>query len=242
MKLGLLGKSLTHSFSKDYFSEKFRKEGLKGFSYENFELQEIEELPELLKHEAELRGLNVTIPYKESVIPFLDELSAEAKEIGAVNTIAIEKSKLTGHNTDCYGFGESLKPLLRDGEYRALVLGTGGAAKAVKFVLRGMNMKYLEVSRNPSAEQVGYAEASEVLPNYKLVINTTPVGTFPFTDEMPPLKLDNLSENHLFYDLIYNPIETLLLQKAKEHGAQIKNGHEMLTLQAEKAWQIWQQQ
>lgn len=239
MHFGLLGKSLKHSFSRAYFSEKFEREGLSGFSYSNFEIEDISLFPDLIAANPQLNGLNVTIPYKESVIPFLDEISSEAEEIGAVNTISIHDGKLKGYNTDVFGFTNSLKPLLKPHHKKALILGTGGASKAVAFALQKLDIQYIKISRTPSSTERNYTHASEILDSYPLVINTTPLGTYPKTAEIPPLALDKVSENHLFYDLIYNPAETALLKAAAAHGAQIKNGHDMLVLQAEKAWEIW---
>lgn len=241
MQLGLIGKSLKHSFSRTYFSEKFERENLKGFSYQNFELESIEQFPELLKTNPQLHGLNVTIPYKEKVIPFLDNLSPEAEKIGAVNTILNQNGTLTGFNTDVFGFENSLKPLLKREHQKALILGTGGASKAITYTLQKLDIQYVKVSRQPKDGELTYGQAAELLDEYLIVVNTTPLGTFPKTEEIPPLTLDKVSENHLFYDLIYNPPQTAFLRQAAHQGAQIKNGHEMLILQAEKAWQIWNQ-
>lgn len=239
MELGLIGRTLQHSFSRNYFEEKFAREGLSGYSYSNFELQEMEELPRLLETNPELQGLNVTIPYKEAVLAYLDQLSDEAQEIGAVNTIAIRDGKLFGFNTDVYGFRESLKPLLKPNHKNALVLGTGGASRAVVYALRQLGLKPQLVGRNPKENILGYDEASARLSEFQIVVNTTPLGTFPKTDEKPPLNTGRVLENYLFYDLIYNPGETGFLREAKSRGASTKNGHEMLILQAEKAWEIW---
>jgi len=239
MHLGLLGKSLDHSFSRTYFHDKFERENLRQHTYTNFEIENINRFPELLKNNPQLNGMNVTIPYKQEIIPFLNHLSAEAEQIGAVNTIKISDSRLIGHNTDIYGFEKSLKPLLKNHHKQALVLGTGGAAKAVTFVLNKLGIEYHFVSRNPIQREFDYHHASSVLDDFNLVINTTPLGTYPKTSEIPPLALDKVSENHLFYDLIYNPPETAWLKAAAQRGAQVKNGYEMLVLQAEKAWEIW---
>lgn len=239
MQLGLIGKSLAHSFSKKYFEEKFRRENLVGYSYENFELPDIGHFPKLLKEHPGLRGLNVTIPYKTEVIPYLHSLSAEAEKIGAVNSILIEDGRLRGFNTDYFGFKKSLETWIKPAHKKALVLGSGGAARAVKFTLDQLGISHLTVSRQPTAGEVSYPEAGPLLKDHTLVINTTPLGTFPKIDEMPPLELEYVSENHLFYDLIYNPAKSLLLQKADSRGANTFNGSQMLRLQAEKAWQIW---
>lgn len=239
MQLGLLGKSLKHSFSQTYFTEKFAELDLTDHSYQNFEIASIEDFPELLKQNPQLNGLNVTIPYKESVIPFLDEISVEAREIGAVNTILFKNNRLIGHNTDAYGFEHSLAPLLKSNHTKALILGTGGASKAISYALTKLGIASLKVSRSPAENECSYKEASSLLETHHLVVNTTPLGTYPNTSEIPPLALEKVSENHLFYDLIYNPSKTSLLLAAEQKGAKIKNGHEMLILQAEKAWEIW---
>ena len=239
MQLGLIGKSLKHSFSRTYFTEKFEREKLEGFFYQNFELESIDQFSELIKENPQLQGLNVTTPYKEKVIPFLDNLSPEAEKIGAVNTILNQNGVLTGFNTDVFGFEQSLKPLLKKQHQKALILGTGGASKAVAYTLQKLDIQYVKVSRLPKEKELSYEDATKVLDQYLIVINTTPLGTFPKTEEIPPLTLDKVSENHLFYDLIYNPPQTAFLRQAAHKGAQIKNGHEMLILQAEKAWQIW---
>jgi len=238
MKLGLVGKSLSHSFSKNYFEKKFKREGLGNYEYLNFELTSIENFPELIRRERP-DGLNVTIPYKTAVIPFLDQLTQEASAIGAVNTIAVKDGKTIGHNTDWIGFKQSLEKVLPKGAGSAIILGTGGASKAVAYALDQLNIDYRLVSRTRGQGQINYAEAASVIPDVQLVINTTPLGTSPNTSELPPLSLANVSENHLFYDLVYNPSKTRLLAKAEEKGAAIKNGYEMLELQAEEAWDFW---
>ncbi len=238
MRFGLIGRSLQHSFSKDYFTSKFKAIGA-NHSYSNFELEKISVFPELLKQYPDLGGLNVTIPYKEKIIPFLSSVSDEASEIGAVNTIVIRNGESRGYNTDVYGFEESLKPLLQSHHTKALVLGTGGASKAVTYVLEKLGITVLKVSRKPAADQVSYHEAAGLLMDHLLIINTTPLGTFPEVQKMPPLDVHVLTPRHLCYDLIYNPPQTLFLQKAAENGSGISNGREMLELQAEKAWEIW---
>ena len=179
MHLGLLGKSLKHSFSSAYFSKKFEQEKLSGHNYENFEIADIAEFPDLLERNPELNGLNVTIPYKESVIPFLDELSEEAEEIGAVNTIAIQNKRLKGYNTDIFGFENSLKPLLKPQHKKALILGSGGASKAVAFSLQKLDLQHITVSRTPRKDEIDYVEASKIMDSYLLIINTTPLGHLP---------------------------------------------------------------
>ena len=239
---GLLGKQISYSFSRAYFSDKFEKLNLVDCSYENFDLESISELEDLLKERSDLAGLNVTIPYKEAVIPFLDELDPEAAEIGAVNTIKfLESGGLKGYNTDCYGFEASLKPHLNSKPKKALILGTGGASKAIDYVLKKLGMSTLFVSRNPQGRnQIGYHElSSELLDDSKIIVNCTPLGTFPNVDQKPNIPYQYLNENHLLYDLIYNPEKTAFLKEGEEKGAQIKNGLEMLIGQAEEAWRIW---
>ncbi len=239
---GLLGKQISYSFSRGYFSEKFEKLNLDNYSYENFDLESIEELINLLKKRPDLAGLNVTIPYKEAVIAYLDELDPEAAEIGAVNTIKFLKNgRLKGYNTDCYGFEESLKPFLVSHPKKALILGTGGASKAIDYVLKKLGISTLFVSRNPREEnQIAYSEiSSELLRDSKILVNCTPLGTFPNVDDHPDINYKFLTENHLLYDLIYNPKETRFLKKGRQQGAKTLNGLKMLELQAEKAWEIW---
>ncbi|MDG1517571.1 MAG: shikimate dehydrogenase [Flavobacteriales bacterium] len=244
-KLGLLGYPLTHSFSAKYFGEKFKNENIKGFTYENFEIPTIEDFTDVIKNNPEIVGLNVTIPYKEQIIPFLDELDDEAREIGAVNTIKVirtaEGVKLKGYNTDIYGFKETLKPLLKMNHYKALILGTGGAAKAVEYVLKNIGLDVLYVSRNPESEsEKSYDELNDVaVKNFPVIVNSTPLGMHPEVDVCPDIPYEHLSEDNLLYDLIYNPGETLFMKKGAEQGANTQNGLGMLKLQAEKAWEIW---
>lgn len=244
-KLGLIGYPLTHSFSAKYFAEKFQNEGIEGFTYENFEIPKIEDFPEVIKNNPEIVGLNVTIPYKEQIIPYLDELDEEAKEIGAVNTIKVIRTengvKLKGYNTDIYGFRETLKPLLKMHHYKALILGTGGAAKAVEYVLKKIGLSVLYVSRNPESEKErSYDELNEfAVKDFPVIVNSTPLGMHPKVDACPALPYNHLSEDNLLYDLIYNPAETLFMKKGAEKGAIVQNGLGMLKLQAEKAWEIW---
>ncbi|WP_121966381.1 shikimate dehydrogenase [Myroides sp. N17-2] len=240
-RYGLIGKNIDYSFSRAYFAEKFEKLKNKNSEYVNFDLQSISEFGDLLESQKNLRGLNVTIPYKQSIIPYLDSLSKKAKAIGAVNTIQITKSgKLKGYNTDWYGFYYSLKPLLKFHHKRALILGTGGASKAIEYALKKLGLKYTFVSRTKDANTLLYSELTEeIMAKYTLIINTTPVGTFPNVDLMPEVAVEYLSERHIVYDLIYNPEETALMKAAKLKGAKVKNGYEMLVLQAEKAYKIW---
>jgi shikimate dehydrogenase len=240
-KLGLLGKNIGYSFSRNYFTDKFKNEGLaNAFIYENYDIDSIEKFPEILKNTPDLIGLNVTIPYKEAVIPFLDALSDDAEQIGAVNTIKIETNgRLTGHNTDYYGFMQSLKPLLRN-QQKALILGTGGAAKAVHFGLTKLNIESVYVSRETKENTITYAELNaHTFEDYQIIINCTPLGTSPKTELFPDIPYEYFTSKHIAFDLIYNPEKTTFLQKAEINGAIIKNGYDMLVLQAEKAWEIW---
>mgnify|MGYP006286004803 CR=1 FL=1 len=239
MELGLIGRSLGHSFSRAFFNNKFEQEGLSGYHYRNFELARINEFPALLQKHPQLAGLNVTIPYKSQIIPLLDVISEEALEIEAVNVIRIRNGSTTGFNTDHSGFRESLMPLLRGIEDQALILGSGGAARAVVYALKSLGIKSQVVSRKPTSDQMSYRDAGIQLAEFPLVVNCTPLGTYPEQEQMPPLPLDNVSENHLFYDLIYNPAKTRWLKQAEKRGARAKNGYEMLVRQAEAAWRIW---
>ncbi|MDZ4844923.1 MAG: shikimate dehydrogenase [Chitinophagales bacterium] len=240
-KFGLIGNPLGHSFSKKYFTEKFATEFINETVYENFELPKIDLLRNVVAENPDLRGLNVTIPYKEAVIRYLDELSDDALEIGAVNTIKISSGKLKGFNTDYIGFTRSLIPLLKPSHKKALILGTGGSSLAVKYALEKLGIEYLIVSRNPFEEnEIGYDAVNESLLNeHTLLINTTPVGMFPDVSNAPEIPYQFLGEQHLLFDLIYNPEETIFLKSGKEKGATTKNGSEMLALQAEEAWKIW---
>ncbi|PSL47446.1 shikimate dehydrogenase [Chitinophaga niastensis] len=237
---GLIGYPLSHSFSKGFFAQKFEKENITGCLYENFPLPGIADFPLLLQQQPQLNGLNVTIPYKEVVIPFLDELSKAAAQIGAVNCIRFKDGKKTGYNTDVIGFTKSLQPLLQPHHNRALVLGTGGAAKAVMYALQELAIPYTVVSRQTANGAVSYDSLDQtVIEQHTLIINTTPLGMYPKVDTLPEIPYQYLSSRHLLYDLVYNPAETLFLQRGAAQGATIKNGHEMLILQAEASWEIW---
>jgi shikimate dehydrogenase len=238
---GLVGRNISYSFSKKYFSEKFQNNNLTDHSYENFDLQEITEFPLIIKNNPDLAGLNVTIPYKETVIPFLDTLSKKAKKIGAVNTIRFTKNgKLKGYNTDWYGFSKALLPLLKPHHKKALLLGTGGASKAVAFALKELGIKATFVSRATMIGQLSYNELYEkTFQEHHIIINCTPLGTSPNVEICPDIPYVFFTSRHIAFDLIYNPEETVFLQKAKAQGAVIKNGLEMLVFQAEKAWKIW---
>ncbi len=253
---GIIGYPLVHSFSLSYFTEKFKKENLDDCEYRAFPLQNISDLPEIIKNQPELCGLNVTHPHKIGVIYYLDKLDEAAREIDAVNCIKIVnnrpvesffsgelssmKVRLEGYNTDAYGFEHSLKPLLKKHHQKALILGDGGASRAVAYVLRKLGIEYLIVSRRARNKQVAYKDLNEdLMAEHLLIINTTPLGTFPEIEGCPEIPYQFFSEKHLAYDLVYNPAETEFLKRAKLKGASIKNGLEMLHIQAEKAWEIW---
>jgi shikimate dehydrogenase len=240
---GLIGYPLSHSFSKLFFTKKFERDSIPDTYYELFPLAEIKLLEDLLKNQ-QLAGLNVTIPYKVAVLPFVDELDPAALEIGAVNCLKIEHSSggrfIKGFNTDAFGFEESLKPLLQKHHQKALILGDGGAASAVKYVLHKLGISFLSVLRCPKVGAVLYEEVDEpLLKSHTLIINTTPLGTFPNVGDCPQIPYEFVNAKHLAYDLVYNPEETLFLQLVKERGGTIKNGLEMLQLQAERSWEIW---
>lgn len=239
---GLIGYPLTHSFSKKYFTEKFEHEGVEGVSYELFSLENIGMLEQLLHEHHNLKGLNVTIPYKIGVLKYVTDLDPAAAAIGAVNCLKINRETKTikGFNTDAYGFEASLKPFLKSHHTKALIFGDGGAAQAVKYVLGQLDIPFLSVVRKKQEGSIGYDDLTgELLAEYTILINTTPLGTFPDIDACPEIPYAYLTPEHLAYDLIYNPEETVFLRRARLQGAQTKNGLEMLTLQAEKSWEIW---
>jgi shikimate dehydrogenase len=242
-QLGLIGYPLSHSFSKKYFDEKFQKLGLTDFSFSVFSTENINQFSALLSEHKNLIGLSVTIPHKETVIPFLNELDEVAKEIGAVNCIKISNGKLKGYNTDALGFKQSLRPFLDVNHTKALVFGTGGAAKAVAYVLKKLNIDVWFVTRKKNTDlpnSLTYQELNEeIVSACKLLVNTTPVGMHPNINECPTLPYQAITPQHLVYDLTYNPAETLFLQKAKQQGALISNGYNMLCFQADEAWRIW---
>ena len=240
-RFGLLGRNINYSFSKGYFTDKFSNENFEGCTYENFDIPEINAFPQIIKSTSDLKGLNVTIPYKEVVMPFLDKLSKKAAVIGAVNTIKItKKGKLKGYNTDYYGFKKSLKPLLQSHHKKALILGTGGASKGVGFALDELGIPYTFVSRAAKDNAIDYDTINaSTFDEYQIIINSTPVGTSPNTEAFPLIPYEYFTKNHIAYDLIYNPAETQFLKKAAAQGAEIKNGLDMLIFQAEKAWAIW---
>lgn len=237
---GLIGYPLTHSFSKRYFSEKFEKESLFNCKYENFPIVSIDKLKTLLDLHPELKGLNVTIPYKEQVIPFLNGTDEIVQKTRACNCIKFIDRKLYGYNTDILGFEYSLKNGLLPHHRKALVLGTGGAARAVCYVLDRLKIEYKIVSRKPLVDQWSYEQVSaSELNEYLLLINTTPLGMFPHIAEAPRIPYHALTEKHFLFDLIYNPERTLFLKQGEERGAMVKNGFEMLVIQAEESWKIW---
>jgi shikimate dehydrogenase len=234
---GLIGKSLSHSFSAEYFTKKFELEKISA-RYENFELEKASLIPSILS--SGISGCNVTIPYKEEVIPFLVELSSEAKTIGAVNCVVFRDGKSIGHNTDAYGFKESLRPVLRNTHQKALILGTGGASKAVAYVLKELGLEFRFVSRTPVGNQLAYEELNDkAMAYFPFIINTTPIGTAPNVNQAPDIPYPYLNASNLLYDLIYNPAESLFLKKGKAQGALTMNGHKMLLYQAERSWELW---
>lgn len=236
---GLIGYPLSQSFSKKYFTEKFLNEGIADATYELFELENIQQFPSLLQKHS-LSGINVTIPYKQDVMAYLDELDEEAQAIGAVNCIKVENGKLKGFNTDAPAFERSLKMLLQPFHNKALVLGTGGAAKAVIHVLKKLQIEYVSVSRTKNQGLLTYDELTrEVMQDHLLVINCSPLGSYPKVDTAPQIPYQQLTEKHYLYDLVYNPPHTLFLLNGQERGAAIKNGYDMLVGQAELGWKIW---
>ncbi|HEY1115978.1 MAG TPA: shikimate dehydrogenase [Chitinophagaceae bacterium] len=237
---GLIGKTLKHSFSRVYFTQKFVQLGLTDCRYENFEIPSIDDFKALLDSEPELEGLNITIPYKEAILPFLDRPMEVVREVGACNCIKFSGGKLYGFNTDVVGFRQSLQKVLLPHHTRALVLGTGGAAKAVHYALKELGITSAPVSRSPVEGGFTYeAITREVIEAHTLIVNTTPVGMYPRVDEAPSLSYEYMTPRHLLYDLTYNPAKTMFLQKGEERGARICNGQEMLELQAEESWRIW---
>lgn len=242
-KFGLIGKNISYSFSRGYFQDKFKALKLNNLSYRNFDIPEIEEFPFIIYHkEEEFGGFNVTIPYKQSILKYLTKIDEEAKSIGAVNTIKInDENELIGYNTDIYGFENSLKPLLKPHHNAALIFGTGGASKAIAYVLEKLNIPFKFVSRRTSVKNgILYNDLTEAsIKSATLLINCTPLGTYPETDKCVDIPYHCIGENHLLFDLIYNPSESEFLKRGKSNGAVIKNGLEMLELQAEKSWEIW---
>lgn len=243
---GLIGYRLGYSFSKGFFTEKFEKEGLKDYEYANFELDSIEEFPGIFEKNDHIAGLNCTIPYKQQIMPYLDEIDSEAAEVGAINTVKIlrrdGKIRLKGYNTDIYGFENSLKPMLNEKHKKALILGTGGASKAIKYILDKLGIEYVSASIEEELfeKEIRYNQIDEALINESLIlINATPLGTYPKVDACADIPYQYISKDHVLFDLVYNPEETLFMKKGKAQGASVKNGLEMLHLQAIKAWEIW---
>ena len=243
-KYGLIGYPLGHSFSISYFNDKFSDEGIDA-KYENFEIQSIDQLQEVLDTNPNLRGLNVTIPYKEKVIEFLDNITPEAQAIGAVNVIRVshegKKTKLKGYNSDVIGFTKSIEPMLDSNWHKkALILGTGGASKAINFGLKSLGLETVFVSRYQRPGTIQYENITpEVIREYNVIVNCTPLGMYPHTEECPKLPYEAMDYHNILYDLIYNPDETLFMKKGRERGAEVKNGLEMLLLQAFASWEFW---
>lgn len=239
-KFGLIGKKLGHSFSPGFFADKYTKLDISDATYQAYELDKIEDVKNLIATE-NLLGFNVTIPYKESIIPLLDKLSPEAKAIGAVNTVKREAGLLVGYNTDAEGFAKCIKPFFEPQHVRALILGTGGASKAVAYVLDNLGVNYAFLTRTPEAtNELSYEQATKSLVNScPFIINTTPLGMYPQVNDLPNIAYEGISSQHLLVDLIYNPSETLFLKEGKNRGASVLNGLQMLQFQADAAWRIW---
>ena len=244
IKYGLIGFPLGHSFSKKYFAEKFEKEGIVDTVYENYPLSDISEFESLYKNDPLLAGINVTIPYKESIVPYLDVLSEDARNIGAVNTVCLctktGRMVKVGHNTDTVGFRNSLEEHLADTPDQAIVLGTGGASKAVVYVLEDMGVKVIRVSSSGKKDAVSYDELTgKMVKKARLIVNTTPLGMHPDIESVPDIPYDALTTDHLLFDLVYNPVVTKFMKEGRNRGASAVNGYDMLVYQAEEAWEIW---
>lgn len=242
-KYGIIGMPLGHSFSPGFFNEKFENEGINAV-YGKYELPTIEALPEVLASNPELRGLNVTIPYKQQVMAYLDEISDEASAIGAVNVVKVshegKRTKLKGYNSDVIGFSRSIEPYLASYHKKALILGTGGASKAIEYSLKMLGLETLKVSRRRGMGVITYDDVTpEMIQEYNVIVNCTPVGMYPHVEECPQLPYEAMNSRTLLYDLIYNPDSTLFMKKGNEHGAVVKNGLEMLLLQAYASWEFW---
>lgn len=236
---GLIGKNISYSFSEQYFTQKFTQEQILDTVYKTFDLQTITEITTLLE-DKNIKGLNVTIPYKEAILPYLHDLNPEAKAIGAVNVVKLVNNQLIGYNSDIYGFEISFLELLQPHHKKALILGTGGAAKAIQYVLRKHHIEYKMVSRTETPETISYENLTQdILTEYNIIINCSPVGTFPAIEEKPKLNYDYIGAEHYLYDLVYNPLQTAFLKEGANRGATTQNGLKMLELQAEKAWEIW---
>ncbi len=242
-KFGLIGKNISYSFSKKYFTNKFKDLGLQNYEYDNYDFDTIAALEFfLLKKVKELKGFNITIPYKESVIPLLNSLSKTAKKVGSVNTVKVlQNGQLKGYNTDVYGFKKSVNPLLKKHHKKVLILGTGGASKAVAYVFKKKGLKVKFVSRSKKGKPyLTYNQLTkQIIKKFTIIVNCTPLGTFPDVEKCPNIPYQYITKKHILFDLIYNPSETLFLRKGKNQGAQIQNGSKMLVFQAEKAWKLW---
>ncbi|MGO1752493.1 MAG: shikimate dehydrogenase family protein [Psychroflexus sp.] len=238
---GLLGRNIDYSFSKPYFEKKFANEGIEA-NYQNFDISDLSELKNILNNNPDLNGLNVTIPYKEEIIKHLDDIDESAKRIGAVNVIKIEKGKTKGYNTDIYGFTKSFFPLIENHHHKALILGSGGASKAIKKALISMGFETQIVSRTAAEGVLTYDDLNaEIMKDHQVIVNCTPLGTHPNIENHPQIPYKYLSHKHLLYDLVYNPPITTFLALGKEHDTKVYNGQKMLEFQAEKAWEIWHQ-
>lgn len=243
VRFGLIGKNISYSFSQGYFTRKFSGLRLDNHSYENFDLGEIGDFSTLIADNPDIKGLNVTIPYKEAILPYLTEIHPKALQIGAVNTIKLSNGKRIGFNTDVYGFRKSIEPFLKPHHKKALILGTGGASKAVAFVFDELGIPFQFVSRNPMKNQLSYNDLDQKkMETYTVLVNCTPLGTFPKVEDRPDLPYQFINHSHLLFDLIYNPQKTSFLLEGEARGATICNGLRMLELQADKAWEIWNSQ
>lgn len=242
-QLGLIGYPLSHSFSPKYFNDKFKREGLTGYHYDLYPITSSYHFKLLTSFHPQIQGLNVTLPFKESIMAHLDKIDELAEAVGAVNTIVFKEGKTIGYNTDVPGFKLALETFLKETAQKptgALILGSGGASKAVRYALSGLDMTHKIVSRNPEAEQIGYTAIDEkLLSEFPLIINTTPLGTYPKMEEAPMIPYDLLSGNNLLFDLIYNPDKTLFLAQGEAQGCQVQNGQKMLEAQAEFSWSLW---
>lgn len=242
IRYGLVGKDISYSFSKGYFTEKFAALKLDNHSYENFDLQEIKEFQNIFNNKNNISGLNVTIPYKQTVMQYLTDLDPEAEKIGAVNTIKITKTGLKGYNTDVYGFQKSIEPFIKKHHAKALILGTGGASKAVAYVLHKLGLTYAFVSRKSKTGQYTYNDLNKAILNeHTVIVNCTPLGTHPNIDQKPDIPYSFITSKHLLFDLVYNPEKTAFLLEGVNKGASVCNGSKMLEFQAEKAWEIWRE-
>ncbi|WP_298505932.1 shikimate dehydrogenase [uncultured Maribacter sp.] len=239
-KFGLVGKNISYSFSRGYFKEKFKNLGLENYSYVNFDLETINAFKAIAENTDTINGLNVTIPYKEVIIPFLQCLDKDAEKIGAVNTIKVTKDGLKGYNTDVHGFQYTIEPHIKKHHTKALILGTGGASKAVSFVLDSLGISHTYVSRKSGENKYAYNDLTkEIIEEHTVIVNTTPLGTHPNITDKPALPYHYITPKHLLFDLIYNPEKTAFLKEGESQGATICNGEKMLEIQAEKAWDIW---